>query len=625
MQTPSTRFTDPEKVVDTIVDRFNGRIVVALPLGLGKANVIANALFQRAAKDNTISLTILSALTLETPRGRSTLQKRFIDPLRSRLFEGYPELDYPQALRHGRLPANIKVHEFFLLAGRWLGVPESQQNFILSNYTNAAQTLLDRGVNVVAQMVVRKQDQVSLSCNADVTPDLLKARRAGRAEFMLVGEVNPALPYMTGDAQLPESCFECLLEGPVCDYPLYAPPKLPVTTADYAAGFWIAGLIPDGGTLQIGIGSIGDAVARALIIRHQDNARFRGTIRRLSVLKPENAIPRHETPFAKGLFGLSEMLVDSFLPLMDAGVVKRAVDGALIQAAFFLGPTAFYKKLRQMPDHDRRRIQMKPVSWINSLYRDEERKREQRTGARFVNNAMMATLLGAVVSDSLEDGRVVSGVGGQYDFVAQAFALEDAHSIIALNATRLSQGRVRSNILWSYGNQTIPRHLRDIIVTEYGMADLRGKTDAETIAAMLNVTDSRFQNELLAQAKEAGKIDAFYTIPECFTSNTPETIAEALGPVRSDHFLPSFPFGTDFTQTEQQLLPALALMQDGVSSIGRLGLLFRGARIPHGAFSACLERLGLLHPGSLAERVYRLLVLGALDQTTRRKQSRYQD
>src|SRR5262249_52031020 len=145
-------------------------------------------------------------------------------------------------------------------------------------------------------------------------------------------------------------------------------------------------------------------------------------------------------------------------------------------------------------------IQMMPVSFTNEIFDDAAAKRRARVDARFVNNALMATLLGAVVSDALEDGQVVSGVGGQYNFVAQAFALQGARSILALESTRPSGAKMLSNIRWSYGHTTIPRHLRDIVVTEYGVADLRGKSDSEVIAAMLAVTDSRFQPELMRQA-----------------------------------------------------------------------------------------------------------------------------
>ena len=128
---------------------------------------------------------------------------------------------------------------------------------------------------------------------------------------------------------------------------------------------------------------------------------------------------------------------------------------------------------------------MMPVSFTNQLYGDEVAKRRARVDARFVNNAMMATLMGAAVSDGLENGQVVSGVGGQYNFVAQAFALQGARSILALEATRQAGAKAQSNIRWNYGHETIPRHLRDVFVTEYGVADVRGKSDAETIAAML--------------------------------------------------------------------------------------------------------------------------------------------
>src|ERR1700743_3098752 len=108
---------------------------------------------------------------------------------------------------------------------------------------------------------------------------------------------------------------------------------------------------------------------------------------------------------------------------------------------------------------------MTAVSFTNSISGDEVARTKARAKGRFVNSAMMATLMGAVVSDGLEDGRVVSGVGGQYNFVEQAFALPDARSVITLNATRVAGGKTASNIRWAYGHETIPRHLRDIVVS----------------------------------------------------------------------------------------------------------------------------------------------------------------
>jgi hypothetical protein len=260
------------------------------------------------------------------------------------------------------------------------------------------------------------------------------------------------------------------------------------------------------------------------------------------------------------------------------------------------------------------RIQMMPVSFTNQLYGGEDAKRRARLDARFVNSAMMATLMGAVISDGLEDGQVVSGVGGQYNFVAQAFALEGARSILTVEATRQAGAKTRSNIRWRYGHETIPRHLRDIIVTEYGVADLRGKSDADVISAMLRVTDSRFQGELMRQAKDAGKLPKDFEIPAAYRSNHPERIAIALQPAREVGLLPRFPFGSDFTDVEQRLIPALQLLQDAQRIPQRLAaLLWQGfAGSPVDSDIECLARLGLDKPATWRDRAYRALVSAAL-------------
>jgi len=617
----STQYhTDAKVLADAIIAEVGKDIVLGLPLGLGKANHIANALFARAAVDPSISLKIFTALTLELPRPTTELHRRFIEPVVDRLFGAYPSLAYADAIRDGQLPPNVEVNEFYFTPGRWLGVAEAQQHYISANYTHAARYVLERGVNVVAQLVARQQDDAgntrySMSCNADITPDLLEARRSGSADFVLAGEINDELPFMFGDADVPASEFAHILQGPGCQFPLYAPPKLPVTIADYAAGLNVARLVRDGGTLQIGIGSIGDAVAHSLILRHRNGRIFRQIIQRLAA-DQATIEPFEGEPFEIGLYGCSEMFVDSFLNLIDAGVVKREADGVLLHGSFFLGPKNFYKALREMPQAERARIVMKSVSFVNSLLGQEEEKRRARVKASFVNNAMMATLLGAVISDGLEDGQVVSGVGGQHDFVTQAFGLEDARSIITLNATREHGGKTISNIRWSYGNQTIPRHLRDIVVTEYGVADLRGRTDAVVIQSMLAVADSRFQDDLLHRAKDAGKIPKDYEIPAAHRENTPERIEVALAPARQEGLLPTFPFGTDLTEEEQRLVLALGRVRSASASKWQLArLLLRGLRagpVSDGD-TASLARMGLAAPQSLRDRVYRALVRAALE------------
>lgn len=606
-------FADPEAIAEDIIRDVGTTLVVGLPLGLGKANHIINALYQRAVADRSIKLTFFSALTLEKPKPSNELEKRFIAPVIERLFGGYPDLDYATALHRGELPDNIQVNEFFFLAGKWLHVPYAQQHYISANYTHAASYLLTRGLNVITQLVAKRVvdgiTRYSLSCNTDTTLDLMRARAGGGASFRLIGQVNSELPFMPGMGDLAGDEFHAVLESPETDFPLFAPPSEPIGDTKYAIGLHAASLVRDGGTLQIGIGQVGDALAQGLIMRHRDNAAFQNVMQRLALAAP----PRETAPFTRGLYGVSEMLFEAFLGLIDAGILKRDVDGTIVHGAFFLGPKSFYAALRNMTPEQLAKIQMMPVSFTNQLYGDEEAKRRARVDARFVNNTMMATLMGAAISDGLDNGQVVSGVGGQYNFVAQAFALDGARSILALESTR--SGKVpASNIRWNYGHDTIPRHLRDVFVTEYGVADLRGKSDADVIAAMLQISDSRFQPELMRQAKEAGKLPKAYEIPGAYRDNAPARISAALKPARDAGLLPMFPFGSDFTEVEQRLIPALQVLSAASAAPWKLaGLFWQGMTQPHGASDeACLARLGLDRPNTFVVRAYRMLVAGAL-------------
>jgi len=608
------RFQSADRLAGAIVERVGKSIVLALPLGLGKANRIANALFAKAVADSSISLHIFTALTLEKPRAKQDLERRFVAPLSERLFKNYPELSYAAAIRSGKLPANIKVNEFFFLAGRWLGVPLAQQHYISANYTHALQYLLDIGVNVIGQLVTPERDgAISFSSNPDLTAELLALRRAGKATFVFTGEVNAELPFMGGDAAVSPSELDFIFEGPEAEYPLFAPPREPVELVDYAAGLHAVRLVPDGGTLQIGIGSLGDAVAKALILRHRDNANFKKLLASLNARSVAPALD-HTDAFEAGLYGCTEMFVEGLLDLYKAGVLKREVDGAVMHAAFFLGSGALYKSLREMPEAERNKFRMTAVSFVNELYGDEARKRAARVNARFINDAMMATLLGDIVSDGLDNGQVVSGVGGQYNFISQGFALEGARSAIVLRSHRVTKGRAQSNIRWNYGHTTIPRHLRDIVITEYGAADLRGKSDRDVIAAMLSITDARFQDELLARAKAAGKIERGFEIPAAWRNNTPAFLSNALGPARVSGVLPAFPFGTDFTDAEQKLLPALKVLK-AASPLQLAVLALRGLSL--GGESDCLERMGLAKPAGMKELIYAALLRAALRESRR--------
>jgi hypothetical protein len=160
--------------------------------------------------------------------------------------------------------------------------------------------------------------------------------------------------------------------------------------------------------------------------------------------------------------------------------------------------------------------------------------------------------------------------------------------------------------------------LRDVFVTEYGIADLRDKSDKDVIAAMLSVADSRFQPHLLREAKAAKKIPDAYEIPQAFRNNTPERIAAALEPSRAQGHLPLFPLGTDFDATEIRLLPALELLDRASwSAWGLVRLATKGlfAAAP-GDEPALLARMKLDAPKSPQDRVYRLLLSAAIRMTS---------
>lgn len=611
---------DARALAREVAELTGGEIRLALPLGLGKAVTLANAFVELALEDPSISLSIFTALTLEVPHPADEMSRRLLGPASERLFGRYPGLRYAELQHRNALPENITINEFFFLAGKWLGNRAAQQNHICANYTHALGYLLDQRPNVVAQLLARSADgRLSLSCNTDITLDLLAARREGRADFVMLGEINSQLPFMPGPAEIETDELLVLFDDPKSDFELFSAPSRPVSLADHAIGLHVSRLIADGGTVQIGIGSTGDAIAHALLLRHRETDAHAALL---------NACPfdipdwfAGGGPFAEGLYCVTEMLVAGLLALFEAGVIRREEDGAAIHAGFFVESRDFYEKLRAMPADRLARIAMMPVSYTNSLYgdayADEGTKRVARRNARFVNSAMMATLLGAAISDTREDGQVVSGVGGQFNFVDQAFALEGARSIITLPATRSRAGKTSSNIVWSRPFATVPRHMRDIVVTEYGIADLRGKSEAETIRAMLRITDSRFQEGLREEACKAGKLPRGWAIPESWKANRPERLEAWLAPAREDGHLPTFPLGTDFTPVEQRLLPALDHLREIAGARWQMAALaWRGLFAkPNAGQAARLKRMDLDKPSSMKERALRAVLLGAMKAT----------
>ncbi|MBZ2167274.1 acetyl-CoA hydrolase/transferase C-terminal domain-containing protein [Marinobacter sp. F4216] len=723
-QESGRRLNDVETCVDEVIRRVGKSITLGMPLGLGKPVRFANALYERAKADPDIRLHIVTALSLLAPRGGSSLEKRFLEPFTERLYGEIPELAYARAVSSNALPPNVTVSEFFFKAGSYLNNKPQQRHYVSSNYTHAVRDLMSQGINVVAQMVSpgeRAGDpgRASLSCNPDLTLDLIplmREREAGGQPVALVAEINRNLPYMGNHAAVGETDFDVVFEQPSTDYPLFSAPALAISPEDHLIGFYASALLRDGGTLQVGIGSLGAALVYSTILRHTQNPDWQAVFDHLDVAGqfPMVAAEGGTGTFEKGLYGCSEMMVDGFLYLMQAGILKRQVydnadlqelinrgelsdaitiesldvlrkhqlidspfrsrdvtwlvslgvlkdsvefrggrlligehsvegdldnpdarkaieayllgdrlrGGIVMHGGFYVGPERFYQALREMTDEQRAQVCMTSVNYINQLYDhrygNQRLKAAQRVDGRFINSAMMYTLSGAAVSDGLADGRVVSGVGGQYNFVAMAHELPGGRSILTMRATRKSGGETLSNIVFNYAHCTIPRHLRDVVITEYGIADLRGQPDEQVYLRLIRIADSRFQASLLKQAQKAGKVAPNFRLPDAWCNNTPEAVRKALAaPGRPDLF-PAFPFGCDFTDDELRLGKALKALKAATGSRrGKLRAILQAirARDEQGIYQPLLDRMGLSNPKGLRQTLDQRLVIYGLQLT----------
>jgi len=716
---PTVHLPTIDAAVAFVRERVGKHWIAAAPLGLGKPNALINALYRKAKTDDSISLKLMTALSLQRPDPAGNLERRFLGPFAKRWWgEDYPDLDYVADVRAGTVPANIEIREFYLQSGSMLGKPLAQRNYTSVNYTHVARDVAATGVNLALQMIAKRRTadgvQYSLSCNTDTTADLKERVEAEGRRLTIIGVVHPDLPFVGNDAIVDAGFFDAIIDGPGLDHRLFGLPRQPVEDAEYVLGLRASGLVKDGGTLQIGIGALSDAIVYALKLRCADNASYRTALEPL--LEPQERLLVQRVggmeALRTGLYGASEMVMDGFMELHRAGILKRRVydhlplqqllnraqigstlraddvdllvesgvyprpldadavallmsfgllpagsamadrdtlllpDGGRIDAmlrpgpdraalarvidgvplrngrylhgAFYLGSHALYDWIRGLEGADFEGFSMTRVSHINELYGGQEALHlAQRHEARFFNTCMMQTLLGAAVSDALDSGQVVSGVGGQYNFVAMGHAVPSGRSVLMLRATRESAGQVASNIVWNYGHTTIPRHLRDLVVTEYGIADLRGQSDEECIKRMLGIADARFQEELAARARSAGKLDPAWRIPERWRRNTPDTIRAALAEARRRGLFPLFPFGSDFDATEERIVRALRWLKGNTVRIGdRLRAIVSALGANAGADEApYLERLGYTRPQNFHERLYARLVTLALRRT----------
>ena len=702
---------DVEQCVDRAIARVGKQLVIGAPLGLGKPVQLINAFYRRAVADPGLSLHIYTALCLEVPTPAKGIEGNLSGPIIQRLFGDYEELAFMAPLRKGTLPANIQISELYFKAGSMKNVASAQQNYISSNYTHIARDMFNAGANVMVQLVAARHTpdglSVSLSCNPDVALEMMDKLHASDRRHITIGQVHDDLPFMQNDAEVGVGAFDLLVSNPQYNKSLFAVPNATVPLQDYATALHASTLVADGGTLQIGIGALGDAVAHSLILRQRHNRQYREAVQALS--REKTVVAEDGGPFDQGLYVSTEMFVNGMLHLIENAVVKRKVydhlalqrginaglisnrvdaqlydfcrsqgvmparldqtslqalrywgivaesttlegdslcfaslvlpnemdhpqvrdavlaqaggrelrHGRILHGGFFLGPRDFYEKLRNLDAAGQEQICMTGVRRTNQLLLNYDLYCAQRQKARFINTGMMVTLTGAVASDALEDGTAISGVGGQYNFVAMAHDLPGARSVLCIRSTRGSGKHLKSNVVPFYGHLTIPKHLRDVIVTEYGVADLRGQPDAEIIKRLINIADSRFQEELLQFAREHHKIEQDYSIPGWARDNTPERIARTLEPLKAQGLLPAYPFGTELTEQEITLASSLrtikALSDEPTQFIASLfkALLHRP---DEEAVRPFLERIQLEHPETTRDFLVQQLLMLELEE-----------
>jgi 4-hydroxybutyrate CoA-transferase len=289
-----------------------------------------------------------------------------------------------------------------------------------------------------------------LSLGVSVSVALPAARRAP----LVIAQVNPNMPRTRGDACLHRSQIDVLVE---VDEPLLAYPPPTIGEVERAIGRAVAAIVPDGATVQVGVGAIPQAVLEAL-----------GDHRRLA---------------------LHSLLVDAAVPLVERGVVdgsaKRARRGRL-DIAEVMGTRRVFDFVHENPT-----INMETSALIHdpALIAGID---------RFVaiNSALEVDLTGQVTAESIA-GRQVAGIGGQFDFALGASGSRGGASIIALPSTG-RDGAVSRIVrrLGAGAAVTTPRFLADWIVTEFGAARVRGLGAGARAAALIAVAHPRFREEL---------------------------------------------------------------------------------------------------------------------------------
>ena len=305
-------------------------------------------------------------------------------------------------------------------------------------------------------------------CSLGVSVDILKAA-VERASYV-VAQVNGRMPWTEGDSLVPVSKIDAFVAG---DAPILQPSE-PSAAAAWIARY-VSQLISDGSTLQLGIGAVPEAVLGAL-----------GDKRDLGI---------H-----------SEMITDAVLPLIESGVVNgraKSLHPGKIVVSFCLGSEKLYRAVDRNP-----LFEFRPCDYVN-----DPAVIALNDKMVAVNSALQVDLTGQVAADSIGH-RFYSGVGGQVDFMRGAARSRGGKAIIAMPSTAKG-GRV-SRIVAALTEGTgvvTTRADVDFVVTEYGIASLKGKTIRERAIALISISDPSYREALTAAAKRLGYVDGAHVLP----------------------------------------------------------------------------------------------------------------
>ena len=299
-----------------------------------------------------------------------------------------------------------------------------------------------------------KDGYCSFGVSADLAVSALECARK------VIVQINKAMPYSYGDALIHVSRIDAAVE---VDDPLVEVPTAVPTGTDSAIGRHIAELIPDGATLQIGVGGIPNAV--------------------LSALKDHQHLGLH-----------TEAMTDGVLPLLESGVIdnsQKTVCSGISVASLALGSKRLYEYMDYRKD-----LLLKDVAWTNAPFRIA-----QNPKVMAINSAVEVDLTGQVCADSIGT-RIISGVGGQHDFMYGGSLSEGGKTFIAI-PSMTEKGRSKiSPVLTEGAGVVTTRHMVQHIVTEYGVASLRGKSLAERARAMVSIAHPSVREELERAAYE---------------------------------------------------------------------------------------------------------------------------